>query len=183
MFEEESDSAIVDRCRKGDIEAFGTLVDRYQRPIFHAVLHSVWNYEDAREICQQSFLKAFEHLDTFDTNLKFFSWIYRIAMNESINHLRSRRASEPLQEDAVYPATTPDPQATFDALQRTHAVHRAMAVLEEKYRAVLILCHILQLSYRDAAESLNLEEKTVKSRLFSARQMLREQLEAMGHAG
>jgi len=183
MFEEESDSAIVDRCRKGDIEAFGTLVDRYQRPIFHAVLHSVWNYEDAREISQQSFLKAFEHLDTFDTNLKFFSWIYRIAMNESINHLRSRRASEPLQDDAAYPAATLDPQAAFEALQRSNAVHRAMAALEDKYRAVLILCHILQLSYRDAAESLNLEEKTVKSRLFSARQLLRERLEDMGHAG
>lgn len=183
MFEEENDSAIVVRCRNGDVEAFGTLVDRYQRPIFHAVLHSVWNYEDAREICQQSFLKAFEHLESFDTNLKFFSWIYRIAMNESINHLKSRRPSEPLQEDAAYPTAIADPQVAFEALQRTNAVHRAMAVLEEKYRAVLILCHILQLSYRDAAESLNLEEKTVKSRLFSARQLLREQLEAMGHVG
>lgn len=183
MFEEESDSAIVERCRNGDIEAFGTLVDRYQRPIFHAVLHSVWNYEDAREISQQTFLKAFEHLDSFDTNLKFFSWIYRIAMNESINHLKSRRPSEPLQEDMAYPSAIADPQATFESLQQIHAVHRAMAALEEKYRAVLILCHICQLSYRDAAESLNLDEKTVKSRLFSARQLLREQLEAMGHVG
>lgn len=183
MFEEASDAAIVERCRGGDLDAFGVLIDRYQKPIFNAVIHKVWNREDAREICQQSFLKAFEHLDSFDANLKFFSWIYRIAMNESINHLQARRAWVPLDEEALLPASGADPEEASMARQRCRAVHSALAALDEKYRAVLVLCHLLQLSYREAAESLDLEEKTVKSRLFSARQLLRENLEALGHVG
>ena len=183
MNEEVTDAAIVARCRSGDVDAFGVLVDRYQRPIFQAVLHRVWNVEDAREVCQQAFLKAFEHLHSFDSNLKFFSWMYRIAMNEAINHLQARRPWEPLPEDGAISAGTPDPQAAFEALQRTHALHRALGALEEKYRSVVVLCHLLQCSYRDAAESLGLDEKTVKSRLFTARQLLRTELEGLGHAG
>jgi len=76
-----------------------------------------------------------------------------------------------------------DPGEASMARQRCRAVHSALAALDEKYRAVLVLCHLLQLSYREAAESLDLEEKTVKSRLFSARQLLRENLEALGHVG
>jgi RNA polymerase sigma-70 factor (ECF subfamily) len=183
MFEEASDAAIVERCRGGDVDAFGGLIERYQRPLYNAVLRKVWNREDAREVCQQTFLKAFEHLGSFDPNLKFFSWIYRIAMNEAINHLQARRPWESLDEGAPLAASEADPQQAFEALQRTHALHQALAALEEKYRSVLVLCHILQLSYRDAAEALAIEEKTVKSRLFSARQLLREHLEALGHAG
>lgn len=183
MAEEVTDAAIVVRCRGGDVDAFGALIDRYQRPIFQAVLHKVWNYEDAREICQQTFMKAFEHLDTFDANLRFFSWIYRIAMNESINHLKSRRSWEPLPDEGCFPGSAPDPQSAYESDQREKCIRRALASLEEKYRSVVVLCHLLQLSYRDAAEALNLEEKTVKSRLYSARQLLREQLVGLDHVG
>jgi RNA polymerase sigma-70 factor (ECF subfamily) len=183
MFEEATDAAIVERCRGGEVDAFGALIERYQRPLYNAILRKVWNREDAREVCQQTFLKAFEHLGSFDPNLKFFSWIYRIAMNEAINHLQSRRPWDPLDEGAPLASRDADPQQAFEALQRTHALHQGLASLEEKYRSVLVLCHILQLSYRDAAEALAIEEKTVKSRLFSARQLLREHLEALGHAG
>jgi len=181
MSEEVTDAAIVERCRGGDVDAFGLLIDRYQKPIFQAILHKVWNYEDAREICQQAFMKAFEHLDTFDVDLKFFSWIYRIAMNESINHLKSRRPWEPLLEDDCYPGSSPDPQAEFESTERGDSLRKALASLDENYRSVLVLCHLLQMSYRDAATALNIDEKTVKSRLFTARQMLRELLVGFGH--
>ena len=91
MDEDELDRLAVERCRRGDVEAFGTLIDRYDKPVFNAILHMVGNQDDAREICQQAFMKAFEHLDSFDANRRFFSWIYKVAINESINHLKARR--------------------------------------------------------------------------------------------
>src|SRR5207247_2248131 len=95
MEEEELDRMAVERCLRGDLDAFGSLIERYQRPVFNTVLHMVGDAEDAREVCQQAFMKAFEHLATYDRERKFFSWMYRVAVNESINHLQRRSAHEP----------------------------------------------------------------------------------------
>jgi RNA polymerase sigma-70 factor (ECF subfamily) len=171
MSEEEPDGTYVDRCIRGDLEAFGTLIERYQRQIFRAVMHMVGNYEDAREVTQQVFLKAFEHLATFDRDRKFFSWLYRIAMNESINHVKARRNYEPLGEGEAAPRSEP-----IEILERNRAVRQAVMGLKPEYRAVVVLRHFLDCSYRDAAEVLHLPEKTVKSRLFAARQLLRDSL-------
>jgi RNA polymerase sigma-70 factor (ECF subfamily) len=174
MSEDEPDDAYVERCIRGDLEAFGTLIERYQRQIFRAVLHMVGNYEDAREVTQQVFLKAFEHLSSYDRERKFFSWIYRIAMNESINYRKAQRPFEQLGEDTEG-AFTPssEPAETFD---RNRAVRQAVSALKPEYRAVVVLRHFLDCSYRDAAEALQLPEKTVKSRLFAARQLLKAAL-------
>ena len=91
MTKEDLDLAWVNRCLDGDVEAFGNLVEKYQRPVFNVILRMVDSYEDASEISQQTFLKAFENLGRFRRERKFFSWIYRIAINESINHLNKRR--------------------------------------------------------------------------------------------
>lgn len=179
MNEEELDRIAVERCRKGDLEAFGTLIDRYERPVFHAVLHMVGNAEDAKEICQQVFMKAFEHLSSYDPNRKFFSWIYRVAINESINYLKTRRSYEPLSQRLAYPH--PGPAERYEAAEQRNHLQKAITGLDENYRAVLILRHFLHLSYSEIAEVLNVPEKTVKSRLFTARQLLRQVLEAKGH--
>lgn len=169
MAENETDEACVDRCIHGDIEAFGTLIERYQRPIFAAVLHMVDNYEDARELTQQVFMKAFEKLSGFDQSRKFFSWLYRIAVNESINHVRARRSYEPLDDERPgFPSAAP-----MESLERTRSVREAVLALRPEYRAVIVLRHFLDLSYDDAAEMLQIPVKTVRSRLFSARQLLR----------
>jgi RNA polymerase sigma-70 factor (ECF subfamily) len=179
MNEEELDRIAIERCRQGDLDAFGRLIDRYERPVFNAILHMVGNAEDAREICQQVFMKAFEHLDTYDANRRFFSWIYRAAINESINHLKSRRPSEPLDERLQYPQ--PDPAQTYEEAERREHLQKTIGTLDENYRAVVILRHFLHLSYREMADVLNVPEKMVKSRLFTARQLLRQALEAKGH--
>ncbi len=179
MNEEELDRIAVERCRKGDVDAFGTLIDRYEQPVFHAVLHMVGNAEDAKEICQQVFMKAFEHLSSYDPNRKFFSWIYRVAINESINYLKASRSYEPLSERLHYPH--PNPAETYEAAEQRNHLQKAITGLDENYRAVLILRHFLHLSYREMAEVLNVPEKTVKSRLFTARQLLRQMLETKGH--
>ena len=175
--EEEADRECVERCLHGDLDAFSSLMDRYQKPIFHAVLHMVGNYEDAREISQQAFLKAFEHLESYDRSHKFFSWIYRVAINESINHLHARRTFEPLSDNQ--PAVG-NPAEFFEVSERSRLVREAVMTLSADYRAVIILRHFLHLSYAETAETLNVPEKTVRSRLYSARQLLRTALSSKG---
>ena len=150
-----------------------------QKPVFNTVLHMVGDAEDAREVCQQAFMKAFEHLASYDRERKFFSWIYRVAVNESINHLKARKPHETLDERLQHPRA--NPAERFEELEEWTHLHEAIMNLEPNYRAVVILRHFVHFSYNEIAEILNLPEKTVKSRLFTARQQLREALEAKGH--
>jgi RNA polymerase sigma-70 factor (ECF subfamily) len=174
--EEELDRIAVERCLAGDRNAFGSLIERYQRPVFNTVLHMVGDAEDAREVCQQAFMKAFEHLSSYDRQRKFFSWMYRVAVNESLNYLKSRRPHESLNEKL--PTTRANPAERFEELEQWSHLHEAIMNLEPNYRAVVILRHFVHFSYNEISEILNLPEKTVKSRLFTARQLLREALEA-----
>jgi RNA polymerase sigma-70 factor (ECF subfamily) len=165
------------------MEAFSALMDRYQRPVFHGVLQRVRNYEDAKEVSQQAFLKAFEHLNTFDPARRFFSWIYRIAMNEAISFLKARHFHDTIGEDGLDPSDgAPSETDTLDDQRRHRDLRRAIARLDPKYGSVVTLFHLLQMSYEEVAEALGIPEKTVKSRLFSARQRLREEMEGLGHA-
>jgi len=179
MTEHDPDAVLVQRCLHGDIEAFGTLVERYQRQVFRAVLHMVANYDDASELVQQVFMKAFQNLRSYDPDRKFFSWIYRVAMNESINHVKSRRPWEPLVDDYVSPNA--DPAQQFELDERGRALQQAIGELDPMYRAVIVIRHFLDLSYSEAGEVLGIPEKTVKSRLFDARQSLKKALEARGY--
>jgi RNA polymerase sigma-70 factor, ECF subfamily len=181
MRDEELDRECVERCRGGDIEAFGELVDRYQRPIFNTVYHMVRNQEDAADICQQVFLKAIENLATYRGEHKVFSWIYRIAINESLNRIRSRRDLVVLDERL--PSLLDDPETAYQTDESSRAIRRAVMALKPEYRAVIILRHFSGCSYQEAAEILQINEKTVKWRLFTARQILRDALEADGFRG
>jgi RNA polymerase sigma-70 factor (ECF subfamily) len=175
MTDEEVDRDCIERCLHGEVDAFGTLIDRYQRPVFNVILRMVGRHEDAQELAQQVFMKVFEHLGRFDENRRFFSWIYRMAINESINHLKARRPMEPLGADLAEPFS--DPAEELARKETSVLVQQAVQSLDEPYRVVVVLRHFLQLSYHDTAEILNLPEKTVKSRLFTARQLLRARLQ------
>jgi len=174
----EDDNDYVLRCIRGDREAFGTLVDRYQRPVFNAVLRMVRSNEDASDVTQQIFLKAYTNLNRFDTKRKFFSWLYRLAMNETINFLRSRREHEELSESLQAPDRSAEERLEAD--ETAAIVRQEVGNLNVDHRAVIVLRHFLQLSYHEAAEVLDVPEKTVKSRLFSARETLRGSLLARG---
>ena len=166
------DEALVQQCRNGDTEAFEQLVARYERVLFNVALRMLGSYEDARDATQNAFVKAYQHLETFDPEQRFFSWIYRILRNECLNALRSRRPSEPVPDD--WPAETrPD---TIELGQRQRAVQEALLALTSEYREVLVLRHFTELSYDEIAGVLGLPVKTVKSRLYSARQRLGELL-------
>ena len=124
------------------------------------------------------FLKAFRNLDRYDAKYKFFSWIYRIAVNESINQIKRNRKLEPLEDDSVADNTGPDSTVESDDL--AHWIQDGLMALNHDYRTVVVLRHFSDLSYREIGDVLDIPEKTVKSRLYSARQSMKERLLANG---
>jgi RNA polymerase sigma-70 factor (ECF subfamily) len=138
------------------------------------MLHS---QDDAQDVTQTVFLKAFENLASYDPTHKFYSWIYRIALNESINAVRRRgRATDPLEDYHVSPEPGPESEAGSEQLGTE--IQAALADLTPEYRAVIVLKYFLECSYAEIGEILEVEEKTVKSRLFTARQRLKDVLVA-----
>lgn len=172
------DEALVQRCLSGDTEAFGELVGRYERPIFNVALRMLRDREEARDATQNAFVKAWQHLDQFDRSRRFFSWLYRIAVNESLNRATRRRKTEALDE--TLEARTDGPEAQAARSEQALLVERAVEQLSDTYREVIVLRHWLDLSYDEIAEALHVPAKTVKSRLFSARAKLAEILASMG---
>jgi RNA polymerase sigma-70 factor (ECF subfamily) len=172
------DHALVERCRRGDRQALEALIREYERPIYNAAYRILGNPDDAADATQAAFLKAFENLDRYDPTYKFFSWIYRIAVNESINQRKRSSRLQPLAEDQSVAQSGPDAAASSGDLQR--GIQDGLMALNDEYRTVIVLRHFSDLSYRQISEILEIPEKTVKSRLYSARQLMKDRLVARG---
>jgi len=168
------DETLVERCREGDRSALASLVTRYQRAIYNAAYRVLGNGEDAADVAQSVFLRVAERLDEFDAQRRFFSWIYRIAINEALNVLRRNGHEEPLEEaDEVAGAESLDPERRARDAELAGRVQGALMSLRLDDRIVITLRHFSGCSYGEIASILELQEKTVKSRLFEARQRLR----------
>jgi RNA polymerase sigma-70 factor, ECF subfamily len=168
---EDGDGLLVQRCLRGDRAAFSGLVARYEKPVYNTALRMLRNPEDALDVSQTVFLKAFEHLADYDPRYRFYSWIYRIALNESINALHRRPPLQPFTGDEV--DGDPGPEDAANREQVVRGIEDALMAISIEYRSVVVLKHVLGCSYQEMAEILGLPEKTVKSRLFTARQLLR----------
>jgi RNA polymerase sigma-70 factor (ECF subfamily) len=154
------------------------LVSRYQRPVFNAAYRILGDMDDAADTTQTVFLKVFEHISDYDPRFKFFSWVYRIAINESLNQVKKRRYQEPLADSQVSPWQGPAEE--LESKRLCNRVQAALMSLSEDYRTVVVLKHISGCSYRNISEILQLPEKTVKSRLYSARQQMKKILRNEG---
>ncbi len=168
---EQEDSALVRQCLDGNRAGFDTLVKKYIKPIYNLAFRMVSDRETAADIAQTTFVKAYENLRSFDLRLKFFSWIYRIAINESLNVLGKQRQTDPLSEELVSPEATPD--EAYRDKERKEIIQGALMKLAPDHRSVIILRHYMDLTYAEMSATLGITEKKVKSRLFSARQQLR----------
>ena len=168
------DNELVRRCLKGETSAFETLIDKYQKPIFNLAFRMTKNMEDAEDLTQTVFIKAFQKLELFRFNYKFFSWIYRIAVNESLNFLNQRKRLAELDIKVVSSEKTPDEIVQDEELSRQ--VQDGLMVLNPEYRILIILKHFHMLSYREIAYIVDIPEKKVKSRLFTARHLLKDAL-------
>jgi RNA polymerase sigma-70 factor (ECF subfamily) len=175
--DDDLDETLVERCREGDGGAFAVLVHRYHRPIYNAAFRVLGNADDAADITQVVFMRVTERLDEFDSRYKFFSWIYRIALNESLNLARKRVREEPLDDEAeIAGAKSAEPDWNADRTELAERVQRALMGMNVDDRAVLTLRHFSDCSYREMSGILGIAEKTVKSRLFAARRRLRDLL-------
>jgi RNA polymerase sigma-70 factor, ECF subfamily len=171
---EEDDPTLVRRCQEGDRHAFEQLVLRYQKPVFNVALRMLRDRQDALDVAQSTFLKVFEHLADYDPAFRFYSWLYRIALNESLNALALRKPGG--QPDADPEDERPGPERVAEGDQALRAIEDALLHIKPELRTVIILRHITHLSYEEMAHVLGLPEKTVKSRLHSARELLRAHL-------
>jgi RNA polymerase sigma-70 factor, ECF subfamily len=166
----EDDEALVRRTLAGDNRAFEQLIDAYQTCLFNVALRILGNSEDARDVVQTAFIKAYCKLDTYDPQHRFFSWIYRIARNESLNLLKRRRP--PGELDETIPAPGRDPRGRIEELVVSRVIQEALMRLSMEHRQVVVLRYYADLSHREIGEAMGIPEKTVKSRLFAARKLL-----------
>jgi len=173
------DAARVRDCLAGDPSAFAALVGQYEKPVYNVALRMLRNPEDARDIAQSVFLKAWQNLSSYDPQYKFYSWIYRMAINESLNILRTRgRVEEPVDERL--PAQGVGPADVLGGEQRRDVVLAAVHRLKPEYRSVIVLRYFADLPYEEIGQALDLDAKTVKSRLHTARQLLKDQFALRG---
>lgn len=167
------DAALVARTLDGDTGAFETLVTEYERVLFRVAFRMLGDYEDARDATQAAFISAYRKLSTFDARLRFFSWLYRILLNECLNARRDRRPHEQVPPEM---AGVGSPLDAIVSSERRKRVQQALVALPHDYRAVIVLRHFAELGYDEIAATLGIPAKTVKSRLYTARQRLAELL-------
>src|ERR1041385_5308190 len=181
------ESALVAKARAGDAQAFTELVNRYERKIYRLAKHITQNDEDAEDVLQEAFLKAYEHLDSFHGNSKFYTWIVRIAVNEALMKLRKRKGdrSVPLDEpvdtgeemvNREIAVWEDNPEQRYGREEMQQILDEAVESLKPDFRTVFILRDIEELSTEEAAEALGISIPAVKSRLLRARLALREKL-------
>jgi RNA polymerase sigma-70 factor (ECF subfamily) len=175
--DKDEDQSLVESIRNGDRAAFAKLMVRYQQPIFNAAYRVLGNPDDAADAAQAAFLKVAEKLDEYDPRFKFFSWLYRIAINESIDLLRRNGREDRLDDEVELPgAESANPETQLGETQQSRRVQEALMRMKTVDRVVLTLRHFSECSYREIGQILELDEKTVKSRLFEARNRLKGML-------
>jgi RNA polymerase sigma-70 factor (ECF subfamily) len=188
-----SDRDLVERARGGDSDAFGVLVRRHQKRIFRLALHLVRGAAEAEDVTQETFVRAYQAIGRFDGRSEPFTWLYRICVNLSLNHLRSRKAqriSAPTDDPRVEaflqeerPALGADPARKAEDKQIAIALAEGIEGLSETLRTTLLLVCVEGLGHEDASKVLGCPEGTVAWRVHEARRKLREHLRARGFGG
>ena len=171
MTRDEHDTMLVQTCLQGDRSAFDEIVERYQRALYNAAYRITGSIDDAMDVTQSAFVAAYEKLDTFDPTRRFFSWIYRITCNRALKLVEQRRPLAAI--DAEAHSTDSNPEVVYGTTESGEFLERALQELSPELRIAIVLKHILGYSYREISELIDLPEKTVKSRLFTARRRLR----------
>ena len=170
------DLELVRRSQAGDTEAFGQLITKYRTKMFGMVCGMVCNEHDARDLAQETFLKAWQSIARFEGRSTFYTWLYRIAMNVTICSLRRKRNLEERELNDDIPSSLPGPRVHCQRLEIREQVNSALEELSPEHRAVIVLKELEGLQYHEIAEVLHLSIGTVMSRLFYARKNLQSLL-------
>jgi RNA polymerase sigma-70 factor (ECF subfamily) len=177
---ESPDQEIIERAIAGEVEAFGALYDRYLDAMYRFIRFQVSYPEDAEDLTETVFLKAFERLPEFRTGKRmtnFRAWIYRIARNLVIDHYRTRKPSVPLDPEFASGAEADRPEERVQFLEESERISRAVSRLDEPFRPVIVMRFVGGLSYTETADALGLTENYVRVIQFRALRQLKELLE------
>jgi RNA polymerase sigma-70 factor (ECF subfamily) len=186
------DTDLVARAAAGDGVCFDQLVERYHRQIANFVFRMVGNYETALDLTQEVFIKVYSSLGRYNPEFKFSTWIYKIASNTAIDYLRKQSVSvSPLymvsgddeEFELPIPAKGPNPERALERTERSAQIEEAISKLPPRYRELIVLRHVSELSYDEIAEVTALPLGTVKNRIFRAREAMRKHLIRMGIEG
>jgi RNA polymerase sigma-70 factor (ECF subfamily) len=181
------DGELVVAARQGDRGAFQTLFERYHRRAYSLALGVVRNSDDALDVVQDAFLKAHKHLDRFEGNASFYTWLYRIVMNLAIDHLRKHRRQRPVEldenstegvlDDSLLPKILGgNPGRALMDKQIRIRIDAALDQLSNNHRAVLVMRELEGLTYEEMARAMDCSKGTIMSRLFHARKNMQRQL-------
>ncbi|MBN1589811.1 MAG: sigma-70 family RNA polymerase sigma factor [Pirellulales bacterium] len=175
------DTSLIEATLRGDSSAFGRLVQKYQDRLYNTLVHLTGNHEDARDLAQEAFVQAFVKLDTFRRSSTFYTWLYRIAMNQTATHYRRKKTTASL--DHVRQTTgrepveaNPGPHERLEQEERRGQVREALARLSDEHRTILVLREIEGCDYETIAGVLDVPVGTVRSRLYRARIQMHNQL-------
>ncbi len=177
---EQDDAELVAASQAGDQDAFAQLVQRHQRRVFNLVFRMLQQYEEANEITQETFLAAWQGLPTFRGDSRFSTWLYRIAYNCCLKQLEQRRRDKALQLAMQTEQISAHEQINneLEAHDCQSLVREHLSMLPAKYRIVLVLRHLQDMTYEEMAEILTMPIGTIKTHLFRARNLLKERLQA-----
>lgn len=177
---------LVTAARAGDIPAFETLVNRYERKIFRLGMNITGSREDAEDVMQEAFLKAYQHLPEFEGNSRFYTWLVRIAVNQALMKLRKRRPNQVSLDEEIETGDDsffrdvedwgPSPAERYEQTQLHDILNSAISELDPNFRIVFQLRDIEEMSTEETADVLHLSVPAVKSRLLRARLKLRQKL-------
>jgi RNA polymerase sigma-70 factor (ECF subfamily) len=170
--QEPEELELIHRSQAGDTEAFGELVTKYRAKILARLHHIVHNEDDARDLSQEGFLKAWHSICRFEGRSSFYTWLHSITVNLAIEALRKRRHYVQVELDPTIPSSGPGPRLNYQRNEIRQHINEALAQLSPEHRAVVVLKVIEDLRYQDIAKTLNVSIGTVMSRLFYGRKKL-----------
>jgi RNA polymerase sigma-70 factor (ECF subfamily) len=172
-----TDHDLILRSRRGDAEAYGELITRYETGVFNVCYRILHERGEAEDLAQESFMRAYDRLDTFDLEREFGPWIRRVAANLCLNHLESRHNTTEIMEE-LDADESQRPETVIEVHERSEKIRQALASLPAHYRVVIELRHYQEMSYGEIAAELNIPLSDVKSHLFRARKILAEKIHA-----
>ena len=170
----EDDKVLVRESLQGSRKSFEEIVNRYYKTVYRLAFRILHDDDNAEEITQIVFVKAFENLDSYNPKFKFFSWLYRIAINETLNFSKKQSYLENLTDG--YAADEENPHEIYGKNELGEKIESALMEIDLLYRVPLVLKHFMDYSYKEVSDLLAIPEKTVKSRLFTGRQLLKDVL-------
>ena len=170
------DQTLINKSLSGDLESYGELINQYQKAVYNVCYRITGNKQDAEDISQETFIRAYKYLNNFDNEKPFGPWIKKIAANLSLNAIKSKESTHVFLDEKVISSKSNNPEKEISKQENQEIIHQAIISLSPKQRTVIELRHYQDLSYKEISEALNIPITDVKSHLFRGRRKLAKKL-------